>query len=118
MRGGSGGRRLPPPCAERLAASNRGGRRPSGSGKTTLMDLLAGRKTVGTLEGQVKFSGNAPSQMFLRRFTGYVEQFGASTCWLFASCSIAACLHFLSTLPARCLPACLTSRAATAARCA
>ena len=51
-------------------------RSPSGSGKTTLLDLLAGRKTVGTLEGDITFAGNKPTPQFLRRFTGYVEQFG------------------------------------------
>ena len=50
--------------------------RPSGSGKTTLLDILAGRKTVGRIQGEIKFSGNVPTGMFLRRFTGYVEQFG------------------------------------------
>jgi ABC-type proline/glycine betaine transport system ATPase subunit len=50
--------------------------RPSGSGKTTLMDLLAGRKTVGSMEGEIRFSGTKPTRQFLRRFTGYVEQFG------------------------------------------
>ena len=49
---------------------------PSGSGKTTLLDVLAGRKTVGQLEGAVAFAGNKPTPQFLRRFTGYVEQFG------------------------------------------
>jgi ATP-binding cassette, subfamily G (WHITE), member 2 len=48
---------------------------PSGSGKTTLLDLLAGRKTVGTIAGEITFGGQEPSSMFLRRFTGYVEQF-------------------------------------------
>ena len=51
-------------------------RSPSGSGKTTLLDVLAGRKTVGTLEGDITFAGNKPTPQFLRRFTGYVEQFG------------------------------------------
>lgn len=48
---------------------------PSGSGKTTLLDILAGRKTVGTISGEIKFGGEEPSRMFLRRYTGYVEQF-------------------------------------------
>eukprot|EP00887_Chlorella_sp_A99_P000295 scaffold13.g295.t1 len=47
---------------------------PSGSGKTTLLDVLAGRKTVGKLEGELKFGGEKPTRRFLRRFTGYVEQ--------------------------------------------
>jgi ATP-binding cassette subfamily G (WHITE) protein 2 len=44
------------------------------AGKTTLLDILAGRKTVGKLSGEILFGGVAPSKMFLRRFTGYVEQ--------------------------------------------
>ncbi|KAF5832767.1 P-loop containing nucleoside triphosphate hydrolase protein [Dunaliella salina] len=48
---------------------------PSGSGKTTLLDVLAGRKNAGVLEGTVLFGSQKPSTAFLRRFTGYVEQF-------------------------------------------
>ncbi|KXZ50089.1 hypothetical protein GPECTOR_18g66 [Gonium pectorale] len=48
---------------------------PSGSGKTTLLDLLAGRKTVGETEGHLSFGGQQPTKQFLRRYTGYVEQF-------------------------------------------
>lgn len=50
---------------------------PSGSGKTTLLDVLAGRKTVGTITGVVKYAGATASPAFLRRYTGYVEQFDA-----------------------------------------
>lgn len=49
---------------------------PSGSSKTTLLDLLAGRKTVGRTEGSILVAGNKPTRPFLRRYTGYVEQFG------------------------------------------
>ena len=31
---------------------------------------------MGTLEGDITFAGNKPTPQFLRRFTGYVEQFG------------------------------------------
>ena len=48
---------------------------PSGSGKTTFLDVLAGRKAVGTTSGVIKFGGLAPTPQFLRRYTGYVEQF-------------------------------------------
>jgi len=48
---------------------------PSGCGKTTLLDLLAGRKTVGTITGDILYGGEKPSKAFLRRYTGYVEQF-------------------------------------------
>lgn len=54
----------------RLSSSPHLARSPSGSGKTTLLDLLAGRKTVGHLEGQIAFAGNKPTPQFLRRFTG------------------------------------------------
>eukprot|EP00884_Botryococcus_braunii_P013677 jgi/Botrbrau1/2230/Bobra.101_2s0058.1 len=47
---------------------------PSGSGKSTLLDLLAGRKTIGEMKGQVLFAGATPTKPFLRRYTGYVEQ--------------------------------------------
>ena len=50
---------------------------PSGSGKTTLLDVLAGRKASGRTEGSVLFSNVKASSMFLRRYTGYVEQCGA-----------------------------------------
>ena len=48
---------------------------PSGSGKTTLLDVLAGRKTQGKVGGEVLFAACKPTVNFLRRFTGYVEQF-------------------------------------------
>ena len=48
---------------------------PSGSGKTTFLDLISGRKTVGEIDGVIHFGGKAPSTRFLRRHTGYVEQF-------------------------------------------
>ncbi|KAG2493535.1 hypothetical protein HYH03_008349 [Edaphochlamys debaryana] len=48
---------------------------PSGSGKTTLLDVLAGRKNAGVTEGTIAFSGQKPTPQFLRRYTGYVEQF-------------------------------------------
>lgn len=47
----------------------------SGSGKTTLMDVLCQRKTSGRMQGEVKFGGIVPTTQFLRRYTGYVEQF-------------------------------------------
>lgn len=39
------------------------------------MDILAGRKTVGSISGEILFGGVRPTKMFLRRYTGYVEQF-------------------------------------------
>ena len=48
---------------------------PSGSGKTTFLDVLAGRKAVGETTGLLLYGGKAPTQAFIRRYTGYVEQF-------------------------------------------
>lgn len=39
-------------------------------------DLLSGRKTQGSVTGTLLFGPTAPSRAFLRRHTGYVEQFG------------------------------------------
>ena len=47
----------------------------SGSGKSTLLDILAQRKTVGKVTGEVLIAGHKPTQTFLRRYSGYVEQF-------------------------------------------
>jgi len=40
-------------------------------------DVLAGRKTVGAISGKVLYGGRHAGKNFLRRYTGYVEQFGA-----------------------------------------
>ena len=44
-------------------------------GKSTLLDVLAGRKTQGTINGTLLFSANKATTTFIRRFAGYVEQF-------------------------------------------
>ncbi|XP_072954744.1 ABC transporter G family member 51 [Typha angustifolia] len=46
----------------------------SGAGKTTLMDVLAGRKTGGYIEGDIKISGFEKDQRTFARISGYVEQ--------------------------------------------
>ncbi|WJX58199.1 ABC transporter G member 31 [Trifolium repens] len=46
----------------------------SGAGKTTLMDVLAGRKTGGYIEGNIKISGYPKEQRTFARIAGYVEQ--------------------------------------------
>ncbi|EEF36755.1 ABC transporter G family member 31 [Ricinus communis] len=46
----------------------------SGAGKTTLMDVLAGRKTGGYIEGDIKISGYPKEQGTFSRISGYVEQ--------------------------------------------
>ncbi|QCE02081.1 ATP-binding cassette [Vigna unguiculata] len=46
----------------------------SGAGKTTLMDVLAGRKTGGYIEGSIKVSGYPKRQETFARISGYCEQ--------------------------------------------
>ncbi|MED6148026.1 ABC transporter G member 39 [Stylosanthes scabra] len=46
----------------------------SGAGKTTLMDVLAGRKTGGYIEGNVSISGYPKNQATFARISGYCEQ--------------------------------------------
>ncbi|XP_021904036.1 pleiotropic drug resistance protein 2-like [Carica papaya] len=46
----------------------------SGAGKTTLMDVLAGRKTGGYIEGEISISGYPKNQKTFARISGYCEQ--------------------------------------------
>ncbi|KNA07725.1 hypothetical protein SOVF_169190 [Spinacia oleracea] len=46
----------------------------SGAGKTTLMDVLAGRKTGGHIEGSIKIDGYPKKQETFARISGYCEQ--------------------------------------------
>nr|QVT92286.1 ABC transporter [Salvia miltiorrhiza] len=46
----------------------------SGAGKTTLMDVLAGRKTGGYIEGSISISGYPKNQDTFARISGYCEQ--------------------------------------------
>ncbi|OQR80597.1 ATP-binding Cassette (ABC) Superfamily, partial [Achlya hypogyna] len=46
----------------------------SGAGKTTLMDVIAGRKTGGKIEGQILLNGYPATDLAIRRSTGYCEQ--------------------------------------------
>ncbi|KAK5830952.1 hypothetical protein PVK06_014747 [Gossypium arboreum] len=46
----------------------------SGAGKTTLMDVLAGRKTGGYIEGNITVSGFPKKQETFARVSGYCEQ--------------------------------------------
>ncbi|XP_059644555.1 pleiotropic drug resistance protein 1 isoform X2 [Cornus florida] len=46
----------------------------SGAGKTTLMDVLAGRKTGGYIEGRIRISGYPKKQETFARIAGYCEQ--------------------------------------------
>ena len=46
----------------------------SGAGKTTLMDVLSGRKTGGTIEGEIRIGGYPKVQSTFARISGYCEQ--------------------------------------------
>ncbi|KAI8539692.1 hypothetical protein RHMOL_Rhmol09G0202600 [Rhododendron molle] len=46
----------------------------TGAGKTTLMDVLAGRKTGGYIEGCISISGFPKNQATFARISGYCEQ--------------------------------------------
>eukprot|EP00250_Pteridium_aquilinum_P022352 c25359_g2_i1 orf=76-4449(+) len=46
----------------------------SGAGKTTLMDVLAGRKTGGYIEGHISVSGYPKKQDTFNQISGYCEQ--------------------------------------------
>mmetsp|Transcript_44322 Transcript_44322/g.70888 ORF Transcript_44322/g.70888 Transcript_44322/m.70888 type:complete len:1597 (-) Transcript_44322:46-4836(-) len=48
----------------------------SGAGKTTLMDVLAGRKTTGTVTGEIYVNGRPQDPETFPKICGYVEQFG------------------------------------------
>ena len=47
----------------------------SGAGKTTLLDVLAGRKTTGTIKGDMYINGKPKDQKYFQRIMAYVEQF-------------------------------------------
>ena len=47
----------------------------SGAGKTTLLDVLADRKSSGTLTGRIIVNGRERERHSFRRAVGYVEQF-------------------------------------------
>ena len=54
----------------------------SGAGKSTLLDVIAGRKTVGRMEGEILLNGYPKEQRVMRRITGYVEQFDVNSAGL------------------------------------
>eukprot|EP01063_Lacrimia_lanifica_P030246 TRINITY_DN4783_c2_g1_i1.p1 TRINITY_DN4783_c2_g1~~TRINITY_DN4783_c2_g1_i1.p1 ORF type:complete len:1442 (+),score=614.07 TRINITY_DN4783_c2_g1_i1:79-4326(+) len=46
----------------------------TGAGKTTLMDILAHRKTMGTIEGRMALNREVLTRRLVQSMTGYVEQ--------------------------------------------
>ncbi|OQS07928.1 ATP-binding Cassette (ABC) Superfamily [Thraustotheca clavata] len=47
----------------------------SGAGKTTLMDVIAGRKTAGTIDGELFVNGHVMDRKTFTNLMGYCEQF-------------------------------------------
>ena len=47
----------------------------SGAGKSTLLDVLAGKKTEGTIKGDILVNGRPRDPLSFSRIAGYVEQF-------------------------------------------
>ncbi|KAJ3331548.1 hypothetical protein HDU76_002864 [Blyttiomyces sp. JEL0837] len=45
----------------------------SGAGKTTMLDVVAQRKTIGTIDGTI-FVGSNPQDQYFKRISGYCEQ--------------------------------------------
>jgi hypothetical protein len=87
----------PPPSLHRLppahpACFGCGGC--SGAGKTTLLDIISGRKTYGTVEGEVLLGGRKPTPAVQRHQMGYVEQFDT----LVATLSVRDMLLYTSEL--------------------
>ncbi len=56
----------------------------SGAGKTTLMDVLAGRKTVGSIAGDIRINGYPKDDESFNRVAGY--GWGEDVCWGVTAC--------------------------------
>ena len=54
----------------------------SGAGKTSLMDVLAGRKTQGVIQGDILVNGREMSGRVRSRAIGYVEQVDLHSPWI------------------------------------
>lgn len=74
----------------------------SGAGKTTLMDVIAGRKTKGTVGGEIYVNGYPKDQTTWSRVVGYVEQFDTHS----ATATVREALEYSAHL--RCAPYTLT----------
>uniref|UniRef100_A0A0D9VF54 ABC transporter domain-containing protein n=1 Tax=Leersia perrieri TaxID=77586 RepID=A0A0D9VF54_9ORYZ len=72
----------------------------SGAGKTTLMDVLAGRKTSGQIEGSITLSGFHEKPETFARIIGYCEQIGihSPNITMYESHIYSACLRLPSSV--------------------
>ncbi|CAM6092842.1 unnamed protein product [Calypogeia fissa] len=66
----------------------------SGAGKTTLLDVLAGRKTIGRMAGEILVNGYPKEQATFARISGYVEQNDIHTPFI----TVRESLHFSAAL--------------------
>lgn len=66
----------------------------SGAGKTTLMDILAFRKTIGVIRGDIMANGRRIRKQSWSRVVGYVEQSDVHSPYI----SVHETLHFASRL--------------------
>ena len=64
------------------------------TGKTTLMDVIAGRKTQGTIEGSILVNGYPKQIRTFNRLCGYVEQTDVHL----ATATVREALHFSASL--------------------
>jgi len=73
----------------------------SGAGKTTLMDVLAGRKTQGLIEGTILVNGEPKNDASFNRVAGYVEQMDAHipNATVYESLMFSAKLRLPSSVP-------------------
>eukprot|EP01117_Protostelium_nocturnum_P006316 TRINITY_DN227_c0_g1_i1.p1 TRINITY_DN227_c0_g1~~TRINITY_DN227_c0_g1_i1.p1 ORF type:complete len:1474 (-),score=463.74 TRINITY_DN227_c0_g1_i1:47-4363(-) len=65
----------------------------SGAGKTTLLDVLAKRKTMGKISGEISLNGQ-PLKIDFERITGYVEQMDVHN----PGCTVREALQFSAKL--------------------
>ncbi|WRX26914.1 ABC transporter-like [Theobroma cacao] len=72
----------------------------TGAGKTTLMDVLAGRKTGGYIEGSISISGYPKNQATFNRVSGYCEQndIHSPNVTVYESLLYSACLRLSSEI--------------------
>ena len=66
----------------------------SGAGKTTLLDVIACRKTAGTISGDLYMAGSSVERAAFARNTAYCEQLDVHT----ALATVSESLHFSAAL--------------------
>jgi len=85
----------------------------SGSGKTSLLDILSGRKTVGTSTGSVRINGKVMTWSDMRSLSGYVTQEDTLPGLL----SVRECLQFQAQLRVSGCPSSIAQRVNNVLQC-